>query len=251
MQCMQPVVLANLHPVMHAMTRSPRHICLYHPACPVRTATCPGRALEFLEKAAQLEPGSVPTAMLRLSVQLAAGSEAGATAAVAALADCCAAQPDALRIACVQAIDAGATAAARQALLCLLEKCKAAGSPGAANGDSDTGSAAASSLRAPGFEATVFQNLIHLLLSADHSSAAGTSQAADAAAGSSSPSQHCQLAILFDQAVERMRAVGPEAFFALQEGQPLQQEWFTAQVGTGLSLAWLQPSTPRCSRVCR
>lgn len=187
------------------------------------------RALEFLKTADELEPGSLPTAMLRLSVHLGAGSETGAAAAVAALAECCAAQPDALRIACVQAIDAGATAAARKALLCLLERCSAASPPAAVGGGG--GSTAVSSLQAPGFEATVFQNLIHLLLADGSGIAVRGSQAAGAAAEGAEPSLHCQLACLYDQAVQRMRAVGPEAFFTLQEGRALQQEWFAAQVG--------------------
>lgn len=191
--------------------------------------------------------------MLRLSAHLGAGSEAGATAAVAALAGCCAAQPDALRIACVQAMDAGATAAAQQALQCLLDQCSASSTvpQGTANGGA--GLATSSCLQAPGFEATVFQNLIHLLLADDTDSAARGSQAAGAASDGTTSSRHCQLARMFDQAVERMRAVGPEAFFALHEGRPLQQEWFTAQV-TGFasigSASAAQMQTVRGVRVC-
>ncbi|KAL4424385.1 hypothetical protein ABPG75_001686, partial [Micractinium tetrahymenae] len=217
------------------------------------------RALEFLGQADQLQPGGVPTSMLRLSVQLGAGNEAGATAAVATLADCSAAQPDVLRIACMQAVDAGATAAARQALLCLLERCSAAGREAAADGSSGAGSAAAGDLQAPGFEATVFQNLIHLLLAdgGDSGSAAGGSETAGAAADGSAPSRHSQLARLFDQMVERMRAVGPEAFFALHEGRPMQQEWFAAQAwnagqaaGAASELAHSAVLLAVCGEVC-
>lgn len=115
------------------------------------------RALEFLATAEELQPGSLPTAMLRLSVQLAAKSAAGAAQAVDALAACSAAEPDALRLACCECVDAGVECAARQALQCLLDRC-AAGASSAEGGASSTG------LHAAGYEATVFQNLIKLVL---------------------------------------------------------------------------------------
>lgn len=104
-----------------------------------------------------MQPGSLPTAMLKLSVQLAAKSEAGAGEAVAALAACAVAEPDALRLACCECVDAGAQRAAQQALQCLLERCAACVS--AADGD-----ASLAGLQAAGYEATVFQNLIRLVL---------------------------------------------------------------------------------------
>jgi hypothetical protein len=95
--------------------------------------------------------------MLRLSVQLAAKNEAGAAEAVAALAASAADEPDALRLACCECVDAGVHGAARQALLSLLERC-AAGASSAAGGVSPAG------LQAAGYEATLFQNLIKLVL---------------------------------------------------------------------------------------
>jgi hypothetical protein len=115
------------------------------------------RALEFLAAAEELQPGSLPTGMLRLSVQLAAKSEAGAVEAVAALAASAAAEPDALRLACCECVDAGVHGAARQALLSLLERC-------AAGASSAEGGASTAGLQAAGYEATVFQNLIKLVL---------------------------------------------------------------------------------------
>lgn len=205
--------------------------------------------------------------MLRLSVQLEAGSEAGAAAAVAALADCSAAEPDVLRIACIQAVDAGARGAACQALRCLLERCsrgsadvgggEKGGSSGSAPGE---GASASGSLHAKGYEATVFQNLIHLLVSDEAGGGSGGPMAAAtapavsaptaAADASSAPAQpavlehSAELARLFDQLVDRMRAVGgPEAFFLQQDGRHTQLEWFAATVrrawarGMG-GLAW-------------
>lgn len=120
------------------------------------------RALPFLDAADEAQPGAVPTAMLRLSAQLAARSEPGCAAAVEALAGG-GAHPDALRVACLQALDAGAPAPARQALQALLDRCaRGAGAGGAdAEGSGEGGS---SVLAAPGYEAVLHQNLIRLHL---------------------------------------------------------------------------------------
>lgn len=100
--------------------------------------------------------------MLRLSVHLAACSSEGAAAAVAALAECPGAGADPLRIACCECLDAGQEGAARQALELLLLRCTEARMAAAEAGDS--GSSSADGLCAPGYEATVFQNLIKLVL---------------------------------------------------------------------------------------
>lgn len=88
--------------------------------------------------------------MLRLSAQLAARSQQGCAAAVEALARS-GAHPDALRVACLQSMDAGALAPARQALQALLDRCAAGGSCDGV-------------LSAPGYEAVLHQNLIRLQL---------------------------------------------------------------------------------------
>lgn len=100
----------------------------------------------------------MPTAMLRLTVQRAAGRHDGAAAAVATLAACPGSDADVLRLACCQCMEAGAPRAARQALECLLELCA-----GDAGGASSAPPAQQCQL-APGLEATAFQNLIKLLL---------------------------------------------------------------------------------------
>ena len=100
--------------------------------------------------------------MLRLSVHLAAGSSEGAAAAVAALANCPGASADPLRVACCECLDAGQEVAARQALELLLLRCTEARVAAAEGGASDD--SPAEGLTAPGSEATVFQNLIKLVL---------------------------------------------------------------------------------------
>ena len=118
------------------------------------------RALEYLEAADAAAPGALPTAMLRLSVHLGASDGAGATAAVAALASCPSADTDALRVACCECLDAGAEGAARQALELLLLRCTEARVAAADGGEG----AAGEGLLVHGCEATLFQNLIRLVL---------------------------------------------------------------------------------------
>lgn len=142
--------------------------CALHP--PLNNTEIPCRALEHLKAADQLEPAAVPTAMLRLTVCLAAGDVDGAAAAVASLATAPDADADVLRIACCQCLDAGAKGAARTALERLLARCAAAGAGGGSGGGGAGGGASADcevpagGLGAPGYEATVFQNLVQLLL---------------------------------------------------------------------------------------
>jgi hypothetical protein len=102
--------------------------------------------------------------MLRITVQLAAGNAAAAAEAVVSLAACQDADADALRIACCQCVEAQAPAAARQALECLLQRCSSGSLGRASAGDGDGGSPAPGPALTPGFEATVFQNLIRLIL---------------------------------------------------------------------------------------
>ena len=226
------------------------------------------RALEFLAAAEELQPGSLPTGMLRLSVQLAAKSEAGAVEAVAALAASAAAEPDALRLACCECVDAGVHGAARQALLSLLERC-------AAGASSAEGGASTAGLQAAGYEATVFQNLIKLVLvrgwlhgcttlaansphrtswsralshqlallrqlrnwlanclqdPPDDPSIGTTATAGPQAAAASIPgSRTSELARLFDLLVERMRAAAPA-------GGPA--DFFAGQDGRSTQLEW-------------
>ena len=186
-----------------------------------------------MEGAEELEPGTLPTAMLRVSVHLRAGSADGAVAAVAALARCAGEQPDALRVACCECVDAGATAAARQALACLLNRCAAAA--GGAAGDAAGPDAA---LRAPGYEATVFQNLLSLALepppvapatagTAEAGGAADQAESAGGAAAPVAPAASSELASLFDRLASRMRAAGgAQAFCAQHDGRHRQLEWF-------------------------
>lgn len=122
----------------------------------------PCRALEFLDAADAALPGALPTAMLRLSVHLAAGSSEGAAAAVADLASCPGAGADPLRVACCECLDAGQEGAACQALELLLLRCTEARVAAAEGGASDD--SPAEGLSAPGYEATIFQNLIKLVL---------------------------------------------------------------------------------------
>eukprot|EP00887_Chlorella_sp_A99_P006618 scaffold3.g6618.t1 len=204
-------------------------------------------ALQYLDAAEALEPGATSTALLRLKVQLAAGDEAGAAAAVAALAGGGGGgAPDLLRVACCEAVAAGAPAAARLALERLLQ-CLArdpeacAGSPA-------------------GYEGAVFQNLIQLVLAqpaappapapaaptgapaggaggqqgggeCGESSWAGEWSAGGGGGGSgggegASRARSAELARVVDAAVDRMQAVGPAAFFAAADGRPAQHEWF-------------------------
>lgn len=132
------------------------------PPCTSPYLPSPCRALPYLAAADEAEPGGLLTAMLRLSAQLAAGSEAGAAEAVAALAASEAADADALRMACCECLDRGAAGAARQALLALLERCALAASAAGKGGEVPAGGQAAA--MATGFEAAVFQNLIKLHL---------------------------------------------------------------------------------------
>lgn len=104
--------------------------------------------------------------MLRLSAQLAAGMQEDAAATVTALSASQGADADVLRIACCQCVDAGAYRAARQALEGLLERCAKAGA--ADGGGASSAAAAREVLGAPGYEATVFQNLVQLLLVGAH-----------------------------------------------------------------------------------
>ncbi|PRW59549.1 MFS general substrate transporter [Chlorella sorokiniana] len=192
------------------------------------------RALEFLEAADAALPGALPTAMLRLSVHLAAGSSEGAAAAVAALADCPGAGADPLRVACCECLDAGQEGAARQALELLLLRCTEARVAAAAAGES--GSSPAEGLFAPGYEATVFQNLIKLVLdSAPPQPAQPPDQDGEPGSGAAPSSSQAyaarssELARLFDALVSRMRAVGADAFFVQQDGRHTQLEWLALQ----------------------
>lgn len=106
--------------------------------------------------------------MLRLTVCLAAGDGAGTVEAVQSLAAASCADADVLRIACCQCLDAGDRGAACKALERLLACCAAA-EAGCGGGGNEAGRDAASKATAggpglPGYEATVFQNLVQLLL---------------------------------------------------------------------------------------
>ncbi|KAI7839840.1 hypothetical protein COHA_006425 [Chlorella ohadii] len=182
------------------------------------------RALEFLDAADAALPGALPTAMLRLSVHLAAGSSEGAAAAVADLASCPGAGADPLRVACCECLDVGQEGAACQALELLLLRCTEARVAAAEGGASDD--SPAEGLSAPGYEATIFQNLIKLVLPAQP--AAEEAEPAGALAPNSSQAhaaRSSELARLFDALVSRMRAVGADAFFVQQDGRHAQLEW--------------------------
>lgn len=147
----------------------------------------------------------------------------------------------------MEAVDARLPSVVKQALLLLLERAAAAGD----------GAAAAP----PGYEATIFQNLIQVIMeqggagagagarpdsgavaaaAADagegHADAAGADGAAvvgeggsggaAAGAGALSDEAIAELAKVFDQMMDRAKAVGPGTFFCLdQGGRPAQLEW--------------------------
>ncbi|EFN50881.1 hypothetical protein CHLNCDRAFT_141680 [Chlorella variabilis] len=188
-----------------------------------------GRALESLAAADRLEPAAVPTAMLRLTVQLAAGRHDGAAAAVATLAACPGSDADVLRLACCQCMEAGAPRAARQALECLLELCA-----GDAGGASSAPPAQQCQL-APGLEATAFQNLIKLLLDAPAEEPPPEQAAAAGASPQHQPAARrraFKVAAVFDRLSARVQAAGAGAFFALEQpGGPgrAQLEWLALE----------------------
>lgn len=79
------------------------------------------RALGCLDAADQLVPGQVASTLLRLKVLLRAGREGEAAQAVRGLLLCSDTEPDVLRVACCEAQSAGMPGAARAALTALLE----------------------------------------------------------------------------------------------------------------------------------
>ncbi|GAB4823258.1 hypothetical protein N2152v2_010304 [Parachlorella kessleri] len=175
------------------------------------------RAQHYLSAAEQ--PKSLPTGFLRLKVALAA--QAAASAAVSQLMGCEGASPDMLRIACLEAQEAGVPSAAKQALVMLLDKLSAD-----SGGDSQ---------QSPGYEATVFTNLIKLILDNDkqsgHGGTAPMDADSDSAAGDATeaslppaPSRSSELAKHLDAAVQRMKAVGHDKFFGMEASQQSEMQ---------------------------
>jgi hypothetical protein len=183
-------------------------------------AACALAAEDWAGAAALLEssatPGGLVEAMLRLKARLGAGDADGAATALGALAAAPGANADILRVACCEALEAGAPRAAREALAILLER---------ARGDADFAAALP-----PGAEAAVFQNLVALLLEMRAAEGGGgNGEAADGeAADAAAAAAHFEaLARVLDAAAARLEAAG-DAFLgaaAAADGHSRLLEW--------------------------
>lgn len=189
-------------------------------------------AEESLQEVDACRPGLLPTAFLRFKSSLAAKNTAAAVNALSALAIAAGTSADVLRLACCEAMDAGATEVAATALKQLLTR--AANDPNFLE-DSPVG-----------YEATICQNLIALL--ADELAAPRATVAQDGAdmeledalaqnkvedSGPKGPFAHAdaaafkEMAQWVDHLVRRARQLGHSEFFQ-QATQTNQVEWLAA-----------------------
>ena len=170
-------------------------------------------------------PGQLATAFLRLKAALASGDQASAVEALQALAAAEGADADVLRLACCEALEAGVPEAAAAALKHLLGRI------------ADDAEFAAG--LAPGYEATIFQNLVALIADA-HAPKGPAAMATGEGEGEGGEggmaqltSRLADLAHWLDLAVVRMRAVGPDVFFLNEDGRCRQVEWLALTAWNG------------------